>query len=215
MSLTLTGGAPTFTEVTEPQLDADELLTQAILQAINADSNWAAVAVEDFWGYYKPGETVALPVSPADGYEYTRSELLYCWEIFSTGAPPATALMGTQAAPTPGPPSGPGQILAIGFSVDQATGYVGGVIEYAYVQYSTEGSGLSAGQAGGGASSTPEGVYTVSYYVTNGVQTNTQDGILMVRTLARRLSINPTESNSVAYQVGGQIVVTSGGGALP
>jgi len=43
---------------------------------------FAAVRTEEFWGYYKNGETVALPVSPADGYAYAREELRYVWSIF-------------------------------------------------------------------------------------------------------------------------------------
>lgn len=129
MSLTLTGGPASVAEVPDPDLDSGETLTQAILQAINGDVCFAAVVVEDFWGFYRHGETVVLPVSAADGYNYSRGELLYAWEIFAAGAAPG-ALNGTQTPPTPGANSGAGQILQMGFNIDQGSGVVSCAVSY-------------------------------------------------------------------------------------
>jgi len=173
MSLTLTGGPPTFTEIPDEDLDAGQILTAAILQAINADANWAAVSCEDFWGYYRNRETVALPTSAADGYAYSRMELLYTWEIYDTH-PSTGALNGTQSAPTTGPPSGPGPILQMGFYVNQSSGLVN---------------------------------CQVSYYQNNSSETDTTDGILLVHTLARRMS---GQQVLYGYIVGTQLATTVG-----
>ena len=200
MSLAITGGPYTFVEVTEPQLDSGEVIAQALLQAINADVLVAVGMVEDFWGYYRVGETVGLPTSPLDGYTYKRSELLYAWEIFSTAAAPG-ALNGTQAAPAPGAPSGTGQILQMGFSIDQGSGVISGVAQYGPVGV--------AGEQGTYAYINPVGVFSVSYYATKGAQTNTQDGILLVRTLARRMAQNPIPGSATASLINGQVVVST------
>ena len=163
--------------------------------------NFAAVVVEDFWGYYKHGETVILPQSGADLYNYARHELLYSWEIFSTGAPPSTPLLGTHTTPPPGLPSGVGQILQMGFNVNQGTGYVSGLAQFGPVSIAGEQGVFVQGQ-------NYEGVFTVSYYTNKGAQTNTQDGILLVHTIARRLSSNAVAGSSIASLVNGQVVVT-------
>lgn len=169
-SLTLTS-APTFTEVADDELDPGFVLTQAVMQAINEAVNWAAVSVEDFWGYYKDGEAVVLPVSPADGYTYSREELVYTWEIYDT-RPATGALNGTQSAPSTGAASGAGSILQMGFNVDQTTGDV---------------------------------TCKVDYYQQSAAETDTNDGILLVHTLARRMSGLQTY---FGYIVGTQVATT-------
>jgi hypothetical protein len=106
---------------------------------------------ERFWGYYKHGERVMLPVSPADGYRYARAELSYAWSLYSSAPPPAGGLNGTHAAPVPGANTGSGTLLGIQEDVNQTTGLVACIS---------------------------------SYY--SGVQTNTNDGVLMVSTYAQR-----------------------------
>jgi hypothetical protein len=84
---------------------------------------------EQFWGFYRNGETVELPTSPADGYNYSRSELLYSWSVYWTGSAPS-ALNGTQSAPVGGATSGGGEILQAKYYVDQTTGVVSTVTSY-------------------------------------------------------------------------------------
>ncbi|MDE2097879.1 MAG: hypothetical protein KGL39_11570 [Patescibacteria group bacterium] len=145
-SLTLSGGPPTFTEVPDDDLDSGLIITAAIMQAINEAVCWAAVSCEDFWGYYQNGETVVTPTSPADGYAYSRQELLYTWEIWDT-RPSTGALNGTQTTPTVGPQSGAGSILEMGFNVDQQSGDVACRVDYY--------------QQGGSQSTTTDGVLLV------------------------------------------------------
>ena len=152
MTLTLTS-QPGFTEVPDSAFDAGSAVTAANMKAMNAAAKFAAVRTEEFYGFYKHGEVVGLPISPADGYEYEREELRYTWSLYWSGAPPGTALNGTQEPPSRGANSGAGNLLSMGFHVDQATGAV---------------------------------TCDVLYYVANGSQASTTDGILMVTTHAKR-----------------------------
>lgn len=124
MATLLLSSQPGFTEVPDQSLDAGNPVSSAVLKALNAAAKFAAVRTEQFWGYYKHGETIALPISPADGYAYAREELRYTWSVFWTGSPPGSALLGTQAAPSRGATSGEGTVLSMGFNVDQETGLV-------------------------------------------------------------------------------------------
>jgi hypothetical protein len=121
---------PGFSEVPDTALDAGNSLTSANAKTMNSASKFAAVRTEEFWGFYKHGETVGLPTSPADGYAYSRDELRYTWSIFWTAAPPATPLNGTQSAPAKGATSGSGHLLQFGFYVNQATGLVTCQVDY-------------------------------------------------------------------------------------
>jgi hypothetical protein len=128
MSLTLSA-QPGFTEIAEASFNAGATLSATVMKALNADAKFAAVRNEQFWGYYCHGETVQLPVSPADGYEYSREELVYTWSIYWTGSATA-ACNGTQTPPTLGSTTGGGTILQQGFNIDQATGEVSCRVDY-------------------------------------------------------------------------------------
>lgn len=129
MSLTLSA-QPGFTDIADATFNTGAAITAANVKALNADAKFGAVRNEQFWGYYKHGETVALPTSPADGYVYSRAELFYTFTLFWTGAPPGTALNGTQTTPTRGSTSGGGTLLQMGFDVDNATGVVSCEVDY-------------------------------------------------------------------------------------
>jgi len=128
-SLTLTT-QPGFTEIPDTAFDAGNPATAANLKALNSDAKFGAVRTEHFQGYYKHGETVQLPISPADAYQYQRAELLYHFDLYWTGAPPTGALNGTQTAPTRGATSGEGNLLQFGFDIDAATGLVNCLVSY-------------------------------------------------------------------------------------
>jgi hypothetical protein len=127
-SLTLST-APGFTAIPAANFDAGNPATDSDLKALRSNAEFAAVRNEQFWGFYRNGETVALPVSPADGYEYARSECLYSWSIYSTGGAPAD-LGGTHATPSPGGAAGPGEILQTTALVDQASGVISMGVAY-------------------------------------------------------------------------------------
>jgi hypothetical protein len=120
---------PGFAEVPDAAFDAGGAASDTNLKALNAAAKFAAVRNEQFWGYYRHGEMVALPVSPADGYVYQREELRYSWSVYWTGAA-SGPLNGTQALPSRGSTSGQGTLLQMGFHVDQATGAVSCNVSY-------------------------------------------------------------------------------------
>jgi hypothetical protein len=120
---------PGFAEVPDGAFDAANPATSANMKALNAAAKFGAVRTEEFYGYYKDGETVQLPISPADGYQYQREELRYVWSIYSTDAPPGS-LNGTQDPPARGATSGQGTLLAMGFHVHQQTGVVSCNVSY-------------------------------------------------------------------------------------
>jgi len=126
----LLSSQPGFTEVPDQSLDAGNPVSSAVLKALNAACKFAAVRTEQFWGYYKHGETIVLPISRADGYAYAREELWYTWSIYWTGSPPGSALLGTQTAPSRGATSGEGTVLGFGAHDDQTTGAVECVTSY-------------------------------------------------------------------------------------
>ncbi|KKK48884.1 hypothetical protein LCGC14_3140660, partial [marine sediment metagenome] len=128
-TLTLTS-QPGFSEVPDSAFDAGNPVTAANMKSMNAASKFAAVRDEEFWGYYKHGETVQAPLSPADGYAYALEELRYTWSVYWTGTPPGTALEGTQTPPSRGATGGSGQLLQMGFNVDQETGVVACDVSY-------------------------------------------------------------------------------------
>ena len=85
MSLTLTA-QPGFTELPDNDFDAGAPASDSNMKALNAAAKFGVVRNEQFYGYYANGETVVLPVSPADGYAYSRQELLYSWSVYWTGS---------------------------------------------------------------------------------------------------------------------------------
>jgi len=128
MSLTLMA-QPGFTELPDATFNTGAALSSASMKALNADAKFGAVRNEQFWGFYRNGETVVLPVSPADGYVYSLSELVFSWSWYWTGSAP-TALNGTQSAPVGGATSGQGTVLQMSANVNQATGLVTTGVSY-------------------------------------------------------------------------------------
>ena len=122
MSLTLQA-QPGFTEVPDNTFDAGNPVSDSALKALNASSKFGVARNEQFYGYYCNGETVQLPVSPIDGYQYQREELLYSFSTFYSGAA-AGPLNGQQSRPVGAGTSGAGMILTFVANVDQVSGLV-------------------------------------------------------------------------------------------
>jgi hypothetical protein len=114
---------PGFTDIPGSSFASGQPVTAAVMQALNSNAKYGAVRNEQFWGFYRNGETVQLPVSPVDGYQYSREELLYSWSIWYTG-PAVAPCNGSQAAPTTGQTSGQGTLLYCSANVDQTSGLV-------------------------------------------------------------------------------------------
>jgi len=151
MSLTLSS-APGFTDLPTSDFNAGNTASDTYMKALSENARFAAVRNEEFWGYYRNGEQVTLPTSPADGYVYSRAELLYVvLSVYWSGSAP-NACNGTQSAPAKGATGGGGTLLQFGYDIDQASGNVS---------------------------------CQASYF--DGHQHDTNDGIVKVLTLAKRL----------------------------
>ncbi len=127
-SLTLST-IPGFTAIPTSDFDAGNPATDTDLKALKSNAEFAAVRNEQFWGYYKSGETVGLPTSPADGYTYARNELVYSYSFYWTGSATG-ACNGTHTAPGRGATTGAGTVLQTGALVDPATGVVTTNVSY-------------------------------------------------------------------------------------
>lgn len=125
MPLLLTS-QPGFTEIADATFDAGAPVTAATMKALNAGAKYAAVAVEFFAVDHKHGETVALPVSPIDGYAYSRSQLRYMWSPKYSASASRDAQGNLQGGAT----SGAGHLLFWLFDIDQATGLVSCAVAY-------------------------------------------------------------------------------------
>jgi hypothetical protein len=137
MSLTLTT-QPGFTEIADATFAAGNPVTDSAMIALNDAAKFAVVRNEQFYGYYASGDTVVLPVSPADGYAYSRAELLYSWSLYAT-YPPLGPCAGRMTPPPMGSTSGQGTLLYWSGGVDPATGLVS--LNTAYYKSSQQNTG--------------------------------------------------------------------------
>jgi hypothetical protein len=103
---------PGFSDLPDAVLAAEQPALGLYLARIADNAAFGMVRPEFFFGLYKDGDAVNLPVSPVDGYPYQRNELLYSWGIYST------------VNPSSGWISGPGALWFAGWKVDQVTGAV-------------------------------------------------------------------------------------------
>jgi hypothetical protein len=96
--------APSYSTITGSTVAQDKPFTQLLAQALNDDAKFTVVDHEVFYlGEYTNGESVTLPVSPADGYHYSAAEckFQFSWRWTAPGASPmaAPALADGQLAP--------------------------------------------------------------------------------------------------------------------
>jgi hypothetical protein len=103
---------PGFSDQPDTALAAGQRALGLILAKINGNAALGMCRLEFFQGVYANGDTVDLPISPVDGYEYARDELLYIWAIYNT------------ADPQTGWITGPMSLWFCGWEVDQETGDV-------------------------------------------------------------------------------------------
>ena len=152
---------PGFVDIPDSNLAADQPVTDYSLTKISNNAKFAAVRPETFYGWYKHGETVLLPVSVVDGYHYTRSELEYEIAAWCTRLPAGdSSTNGAATKPTMfSANSGAGQLYWMDFWVEEKNEANPGLVHC-----------------------------QVSYYVGGGAETITNDGFVKVRTIATRLS---------------------------
>lgn len=151
---------PGFVDIPDSAVAADQPLTDYTLTKISNNAKFAAVRPETFYGWYRDGEIVQLPVSPVDGYVYSRTELEYEVAAFCSRSPSGDAM--TNGAPTkPARASvndGPGSLFLMDFWIEEKN------------------------------EPSPGLVHCQVDYWNNGNETITNGGFVKVRTIATRLS---------------------------
>jgi hypothetical protein len=111
---------PGFADLPDAALVAENNVLGVHIGRINGNAAFGMVRLEVFTGLYHDGDTVILPTSAVDGYNYQRSELIYLWVPVNTGN------ASTQWA-TDGPPW---TMWYGAWSVDQITGAVACAVGY-------------------------------------------------------------------------------------
>jgi len=83
-----------FSEVDLTEFQPGNPLPHELLQQVN-DNTQEAISVPEIFTHLAQtnGYTVPLPVSPRDGYQYARSEIIVLWSIHSTGPDSAERLI--------------------------------------------------------------------------------------------------------------------------
>lgn len=76
---------PGFADQSDAICAADDPALGLILGRISSNAAFGMARLEVFQAWYYDGQTVALPVSPIDGYSYSRDELTYVWGPHLTG----------------------------------------------------------------------------------------------------------------------------------
>ncbi len=90
-----------ITDIVDSQvLAATDVVTDDSLCKIAQNAQAAIVRIETIpMGFYKHGDTVGTPVSPVDGYPYSRNEIQYLFTWFSTRAPAQGFVSGQGTRP--------------------------------------------------------------------------------------------------------------------
>jgi hypothetical protein len=149
---------PGAVDLPDANLAADQPLTDYDLTKISNNAKFGAVRVETFYGWYKNGETALLPVSPVDGYAYSRQELEYSVAAFCSRSP-AGATNGALARPSrQNANDGPGSLFLLDYWIEEKT------------------------------DTNPGLVHLETHYWDGSTETVTNGGFVKVRTVAVRLS---------------------------
>lgn len=117
MSLSL-NNIPGFSDLPNSSLAEDTPALAIYLNRISQNAAFGMVRMEIFFGKYVDGDTVGLPVSGADGYNYSREELTYAWSIATTVNPTSHWI------------TGPDSLWFGAWLVDQNTGLVSSLEAY-------------------------------------------------------------------------------------
>lgn len=151
---------PGAVDLPDSSLATDQPLTDYSLTKISNNAKFAAVRPETFFGWYKNGETIRLPLSPVDGYQYARSELEYEVAAWDSRAPASgQSANGTLVKPLRASVNGAAGVLFDAFfNVEEKN------------------------------DANPGLVHCFVSFWDNGIERQTNSGMIKVRTIATRLS---------------------------
>ena len=117
---------PGFFDIADSVLAGGQPLTDDDMTKISHNAKFAAVRTELlFMGFYKPGDTIPAPVSPVDGYAFSRAECLYLPILASTRSPAAGFVSGQASFPVlANNDPGQGNLIVVPYELDinDATG---------------------------------------------------------------------------------------------
>jgi len=140
---------PGYVDIPDSAVEAEKLALAFPLQAQLGNAKFGMARTECFRYFLRDGDEVPLPVSPIDGYQYTREELLYHWNFFMT------------ANPEGGRTSAPGNLLYLDARVEQWGQENPGKV-HCSVWYHMQ---------GGATTQTDDGLLTVSVIAQRGIGT--------------------------------------------
>lgn len=111
---------PGFFDLADSALAGGQPLTDDSLIKINQNAKFAAVRTELlFMGFFQPGDTVPTPVSPVDGYIYSRNECLFLPILVSSRSPAAGFVSGQEAFPAlSSVDAGTGNLIVVPYQLD-------------------------------------------------------------------------------------------------
>jgi hypothetical protein len=133
---------PGFFDLADAAIAAGQPLTDDSISKISHNSKFGAVRAEQFYmGFYTNGNTVPSPVSPVDGYAYSRAECLFFLIHASSESPAAGFVPGQANFPALNPAAGSGSIVGTPFQmfIQPSTGTTPGQITLQNY-YSTSGA---------------------------------------------------------------------------
>src|SRR5579863_9182862 len=103
---------PGYSDLADVALASPQPALGIDLAKIYDNAVFGMVRTEVFSAVYTNGETVPLPVSPIDGYTYSRNELIYFWTIQNSTDPTSGWITGLDS------------LFFCDWLVDQTTGVV-------------------------------------------------------------------------------------------
>jgi hypothetical protein len=103
---------PGFADLADSVLASGSPALGVDIAKIHENSRFSMARTEVFSGVYKNGDTVSVPISPIDGYAYSRNELKYFWTIRNSADPSTLWISGADS------------LFNGAWDVDQTTGKV-------------------------------------------------------------------------------------------
>ncbi|HEX5481384.1 MAG TPA: hypothetical protein VFZ08_02005 [Terriglobia bacterium] len=128
MSQLTFSAVPGFFDLADSAIAGNQPLTDDSLQKISHNAKFAAVRCEMIYmGFYGSGDTVPVPVSPVDGYAYSRGECMFI-PVFASSRQPAPGFIpGQDTFPAlSNVDLGSGGLVVVPYVVDisDATGFI-------------------------------------------------------------------------------------------
>ncbi len=119
---------PGFFDLGDSTILGGQPLTDDAITKISHNAKFGVVRCEIIYmGFFKSGDTVPTPLSPVDGYAYTRQECLFT-PLFASGRQPAAGFVSGQATfpVLANSDLGTGNLLVVPYQldIDDSTGIV-------------------------------------------------------------------------------------------